>query len=303
MGEYTMKYLIGYYQSLVTMNNATIKTAYTSSCICVYILVKDIPRIETANWEDCLQFKLLNDRQIILQRGCSNLHVHLQSMRVSVFLGVGFSQPMMLARFERTAYTAVLFLKYTKLWPLSLLVHQTYATLISLLPTVIRLSSPSPVLGEESLPRLKASCLCFWQNHALHAKQSICFIPFVRQYLPETGKDYAGKITRWRVTQPWNPGFESCSATCCLCAVMHMWVINKCHVPGTMPGVWVSKKNKAWHCYSRRFTQTMSCSRNKERGFKNYRFFFLSFPSCSHFPSLLFLSLTHTCCFRKNLRQ
>lgn len=49
MGEYTTKYLIGYYQSLVTMNNATIKTAYTSSCISVYILVKDIARIETAN--------------------------------------------------------------------------------------------------------------------------------------------------------------------------------------------------------------------------------------------------------------
>lgn len=53
MGEYTMKYLIGYYQSLVTMNNATIKTAYTSSCICVYILVKDIPRIETAERTVC----------------------------------------------------------------------------------------------------------------------------------------------------------------------------------------------------------------------------------------------------------
>lgn len=299
-----MKYLIGYYQSLVTMNNATIKTAYTSSCICVYILVKDIPRIETANWEDCLQFKLLNDRQIILQRGCSNLHVHLQSMRVSVFLGVGFSQPMMLAHFERTAYTAVLFSKYTKLWPLSLLVHQTYAILISLLPTVIRLSSPSPVLGEESLPRLKASCLCFWQNHGLYARRSICFIPFVRQYLPETGRDYAGKITRWRVTQPWNPGFESCSATCCLCAVMHMWVINKCHVPGTMPGGWVSEKNKAWHYRSKGLHRQCHVVEIRKEGLKiTYSFFFLSFPSCSHFPFLLFLCLTHTCCLRKNLRQ
>lgn len=135
---------------------------------------------------------------------------------------------------------------------------------------------------------MKASCLCFWQNHGLPVRQSICFIPFVRQYLPETGRDYAGKITIWKVTQPWNPGFESCSASFCLCTVIHMWVINKCHTPGTMPGVWVSKKNKAWYCCSRRFTQTRI-----RKEFKNYiHFFIISFllpfsllplsPSLSH---------------------
>ena len=217
-------------------------------------------------------------------------------MRVSVFLGVDFSQPMMLAHFERRAYTAVLFSKYTKLWPLSLQVHQTYAILVSLLPSIRRLSSPSPVLGEESLPRMKASCLCFWQNHGLHVRQSICFIPFVRQYLPETGRDYAGKITRWRVTQTWNPGFESCSASCCLCAVIHMWVINKCHVPGTMPGVWVSKKNKAWYYCSRRFTQPVSCSTNKESRFKNYivSLFYHCLLAPIFPPSSFSFSLSHT---------
>ena len=53
MGEYTVKYLIGYYQSFVTMNNATIKTAYTSLCIYVYTLVEDISRIEIAERTVC----------------------------------------------------------------------------------------------------------------------------------------------------------------------------------------------------------------------------------------------------------
>lgn len=142
---------------------------------------------------------------------------------------------------------------------------------------------------------MKASCLCFWQNHGLPVRQSICFMLFVRQYLPETGRDYAGKITIWKVTQPWNPGFESCSASCCLCAVIHMWVINKCHTPGTMPGVWVSKKNKACYYCSRRFTQTMSCSTSKEREFKNYILFFFIIPFLLPFSLLpLSLSLSHT---------
>ena len=142
---------------------------------------------------------------------------------------------------------------------------------------------------------MKASCLCFWQNHGLPVRQSICFMLFVRQYLPETGRDYAGKITIWKVTQPWNPGFESCSASCCLCAVIHMWVINKCHTPGTMPGVWVSKKNKACYYCSRRFTQTMSCSTSKEREFKNYILFFYHSLLAPIFPpSVLFSGVSDT---------
>lgn len=161
------------------MNNATIYiVAYIPLCICVYTLVENISRIEIGNSEDYLQFKFMNYCQIIFRRSCSNLYFHLQSMRF-LFPGCAFFQPMMLAHFKRTAYIAVLFSKYTKLWSLSLLVYQTYATLISLLSTSIRLSSPSPVLRGESLPRVKASCFCFWKNHGLYVMESIRFIPFV----------------------------------------------------------------------------------------------------------------------------
>lgn len=261
MGEYTIKYLIDYYQSFVTieqtihMNSATVYiVAYISLCICVDALVEDISRIEIGNSEDYLQFTFMNYCQIIFQRSCSNLGFHLQSMRF-LFPGCAFFQPMMLAHFKRTAYIAVLFSKYTKLWSFSLLVYQTYATLISLPSTLIRLSSPSPVLRGESLPRVKAS---FWKT--MHASGKIMvsmwwsqFVlsPLLR-YVPEMGRDCVGKIASFRVRRPWSPGFESYSASCWLCVFINMWVTNKRRVPGTMPGAWVTK-NKARHC-TKRFT-------------------------------------------------
>lgn len=73
-----------------------------------------------------------------------------------------------------------------------------------------RFSSPSPVLRQKSLPRVKASCFCcFWQNHSLLVMESICFTPFVRLHVPEMGRDYVRKIMSFRITQPWSPGFES----------------------------------------------------------------------------------------------
>lgn len=75
--------------------------------------------------------------------------------------------------------------------------------------------------------------------------------PLLR-YVPEMGRDCVGKITSFRVIRPWSPGFESYSASCWLCVFINMWVTNKCRVPGTTPGAWVTK-NKAWHC-TKRFT-------------------------------------------------
>lgn len=190
MGEYTIKYLIDYYQSFVTieqtihMNSATVYiVAYISLCICVDALVEDISRIEIGNSEDYLQFTFMNYCQIIFQRSCSNLGFHLQSMRF-LFPGCAFFQPMMLAHFKRTAYIAVLFSKYTKLWSFSLLVYQTYATLISLPSTLIRLSSPSPVLRGESLPRVKASFLLLEKSWSLcdgaNSFYPLCYGMFLR---------------------------------------------------------------------------------------------------------------------------
>ena len=89
-------------------------------------------------------------------------------------------------------------------------------------------------------------------------------------------------------------GFESCSATCCLCAVMHMWVINKCHVPGTMPGGWVSEKNKAWHYRSKGLHRQCHVVEIRKEGLKiTYSFFFFIIPFLLPF-SLPPLSLSHT---------
>lgn len=184
----------------------------------------------------------MNFCQIILQRGCSNLYFQLQFV-----FWVWLFKPTMLAHFERTDYKAVLFSKYIKLWPFSSLMEETYAMIISLLPTSDMFSSLSPVRWE-SLPRVKAfcCCCCFWQNHGLCVMESIHLIPFVRLHVLEVGRDCL--LERLWASESHSPGalgLNPDSASYWLCAFMNIWVTKKRHVPGTVPRVWVTK-NKAY---------------------------------------------------------